>query len=137
MSKSVALVCAILLLLPGGCFLFFGVGLMEYDGIGPLCLIIAAAILAFAMGMLGVALRRRPGLAAERAMRELELRKYVVKRFVFGSRHDVRLPSGMTRDFPDESAFLDWAQAELKDNGDGSMPAAAGGPPQTPRDPGP
>jgi len=59
-------------------------------------------------------------LTAERARRELELRNYDVKRFVFGSRHDVRLPSGATRDFPDEAAFLEWARAELSDNAEGS-----------------
>jgi len=52
-------------------------------------------------------------VTAEHARRELQLRNYEVKRFVFASRHDVRLPSGETRDFPDEAAFVEWARAEL------------------------
>jgi hypothetical protein len=60
-----------------------------------------------------------PPLTAERARRELELRKYDIKRFVFGSKHEVRLPSGATRTFSNESAFLEWARAELRGNDEG------------------
>jgi hypothetical protein len=48
------------------------------------------------------------------------MRNYDVTRFVFGSRHNVRLPSGATRDFPNEAAFLEWARAELSGNAEDS-----------------
>ena len=123
-GQIAALVCAIILLFPGGCFLFFGVTII------PPLVLIAAIILGLAGWLFAFAFRR-PQLAAEggasrtpldqgslpvtaeAARSELELRSYSVKRFVFGSRHEVRLPSGVTRDFPNEAAFLEWARAEL------------------------
>jgi hypothetical protein len=129
-GQIAALVCAIILLFPGGCFLFFGVAVL------PPLLLIAFIILGLAAFLFSYAFRR-PALAAaggipqipvdptstltaERARRELELRHYDVKRFVFGNRHDVRLPSGETRSFPDEAAFLEWARAELSGNAEES-----------------
>jgi hypothetical protein len=130
-GQIAALICAIILLLPGGCFLFFGVAIF------PPLLLIAVLILGLAAWLFSFAFRR-PALAAERraaqptldsgslpltaegARRELELRRYDIKRFVFGSRHEVRLPSGVIRDFPDEAAFLEWARAELRGNAHGS-----------------
>jgi hypothetical protein len=129
-GQIAALICAIILLFPGGCFLVFGVTAL------PPLLLIAFIIMGLAAGLFSFAFRGRPlaaaggapqtpvdltsPLTAERARRELELRNYDVKRFVFGSRHEVRLPTGVTRDFPDEAAFLEWAQAELSDNAEGS-----------------
>jgi hypothetical protein len=129
-GQIAALICAIILLFPGGCFLFFGV-----IGLPPL-LLIAFIILGLAAWLFAFAFRR-PSLAAtggapppvdltspltaERARRELQLRHYDVRRFIFGSnRHDVRLPNGATRDFPDEAAFLEWARAELSGNAEES-----------------
>jgi hypothetical protein len=128
-GQILALICAIILLLPGGCFLFFGVATFT-----PL-LLIAVIILGLAAWMFSFAFRRpalateggvaRPPLdsgslplTAEHARRELELRRYDIKRFVFGSRHEVRTPSGVMRDFPDEAAFLEWAREELSRNAD-------------------
>jgi hypothetical protein len=146
-GQIAALLLAILLLLPGGCFVLFGVAFLNGEGLlsehphvqsDPVPLQIGLGILAVAALLFWVAFRRRPRLAAvggaprtpldqtipltaERARRELELRNYVVRRFIFGSnRHDVRLPSGETRDFPDEAAFLEWARAELSDNAEES-----------------
>jgi hypothetical protein len=129
-GQIAALICAIILLLPGGCFLFFGVAVL------PPLLLIALIILGLAAWLFSFAFRRPPlpaagapqtpldqtalPLAAERARRELELRHYDIKRFVFGSRHEVRLPDGSTRDFPDEAAFLEWARVELRGNAEGS-----------------
>jgi hypothetical protein len=130
-GQILALICAIILLLPGGCFLFFGVAIF------PPLLLIALIILGLAAWLFSFAFRRPPlaaeggaaqplldqsslPLTAEHARRELELRKYDVKRFVFGSRHEVRTPSGVMHDFPDEAAFLEWARAELSGNADGS-----------------
>jgi hypothetical protein len=121
-GQIAALICAIILLFPGGCFLFFGVAVL------PPLLLIAFIILGLAAWLFSFAFRRAPlaaggaprppvdptsPLTAERDRRELELRHYDVKRFIFGSRHDVRLPNGTRRDFPDEAAFLEWARAEL------------------------
>ena len=121
-GQIAALICAIILLFPGGCFLFFGLALE------PMLVLIALIILGAAAGLFWFAFRRRPltggaprtpldqaslPVTAEHARRELQLRNYEVKRFVFASRHDVRLPSGETRDFPDEAAFVEWARAEL------------------------
>ena|SRR5579864_643107 len=129
-GQIAALICAIILVFPGGCFLFFGVLVL------PPLLLIAFIILGLAAWLFSFAFRR-PALAAaggapqmpvdltspltaERARRELELRHYDVKRFVFGNRHDVRLPNGATREFPDEAAFLEWARAELSGDPEGS-----------------
>jgi|SRR5579862_6993109 len=129
-GQIAALICAIILLFPGGCFLFFGVAVL------PPLLLIAFIILGVAAWLFSFAFRRTAlaaaggappppvdlasPLTAERARRELELRHYVVKRFVIGNRHDVRLPSGATREFPDEAAFLEWARAELGGNAEES-----------------
>jgi hypothetical protein len=129
-GQIAALVAAIILLFPGGCFLFFGVVAL------PPLLLVGFIILGLAAWQFSIAFRRRPlaaaggapqppvdltsPLTAERARRELELRNYDVKRFIFGSRHDVRLPNGATRNFPDEAAFLEWARAELSGNADNS-----------------
>ncbi|MGC2412503.1 MAG: hypothetical protein WA459_07395 [Stellaceae bacterium] len=59
-GQIAALIFAILLLLPGGCFLFFGIGI---PGGWPLALI-AVAIFALAGFLFWVAFRRRPGLSA-------------------------------------------------------------------------
>jgi hypothetical protein len=127
-GQIAALICAIILLLPGGCFLFFGVAIL------PPLLLIAFVILGLAAWLSSFAFRRLPTageepqppldqgslpVTPERARRELELRRYAIKRFVFGSRHEVRTPSGVLRDFPDEAAFLEWARAELNGNADG------------------
>jgi hypothetical protein len=128
-GQIAALICAIILLFPGGCFLFFGAAIL------PPLLLVAVIILGLAAWLFSFAFRRSPGpggapqtsadqtallLTAEDARRELELRNYDIKRYVFGSRHDVRTPSGVTRDFPDEAAFLEWARAELSGNAEGS-----------------
>jgi len=131
-GQIAALICAIILLLPGGCFLFFGVAIL------PPLLLIAVIILGLAAWLFSFAFRApplaaeggaaqprldqgSPPLTAEQARRELELRRYDIKRFVFGSRHDVRTPSGVRLDFPDEAAFLEWARGELSGNADGSQ----------------
>jgi len=129
-GQIAALICAIILLFPGGCFLFFGVAAI------PPLLLIAFIILGLAAWLFWFAFRRPPlaaargaphrpvdltsPLTAERARRELKLRHYDVKRFIFGSRHDAGLPSGATRDFPNEAAFLEWAQAGLSGNAEES-----------------
>ncbi|HWB47953.1 MAG TPA: hypothetical protein VG651_02495 [Stellaceae bacterium] len=62
-GQVAALVFAILLLLPGGCFLFFGAGLSTDSsllGLGLVMLLIAAAILGLAGFLFRVAFRRRP-----------------------------------------------------------------------------
>jgi hypothetical protein len=61
-GQIAALVFAILLLLPGGCFLFVGVGLSsdsELIGVGLVMLLIAAAILGLAIFLFRVAFRKR------------------------------------------------------------------------------
>jgi hypothetical protein len=127
-GQIAALIGAIILLFPGGCFLFFGVTII------PPLLLIAFIILGLAAWLFSFAFRRSPlagapqtpldptalPLTAEDARRELELRNYDIKRYVFGSRHEVRTPSGVTRGFPDEAAFLEWARAELRGNTEGS-----------------
>jgi membrane protein implicated in regulation of membrane protease activity len=63
-GQIAALVFAILLLLPGGCFLFFGIGLASDSSLGGLSammLLVAAAILGGAGLLFWVAFRRRPG----------------------------------------------------------------------------
>ncbi len=57
--QIVALIFAILLLLPGGCFLFFGVGLGTENSVGFLLLLPAALILGLAGILFGVAFRKR------------------------------------------------------------------------------
>ena len=63
-SQIAALICAILLLLLGGCFLVFGIDVATHDhynwGAALLLLPIAAAILALAGRLFWLAFRRRP-----------------------------------------------------------------------------
>jgi len=58
-----SLILAILLLLPGGCFLFFGIGMTadsgDYSSIGPPLLIIGLIIMAVAALCFWAAFRRR------------------------------------------------------------------------------
>jgi hypothetical protein len=59
-GQIAALIFAIILLLPGGCFLVFGVGFAtDSDSIGMLMLLIAAAILGLAAFLFWIAFRRR------------------------------------------------------------------------------
>lgn len=59
-GQVAALIFAIILLLPGGCFLIFGIGFATDSGsLGLLMLLIAAAILGLAAFLFRVALRRR------------------------------------------------------------------------------
>jgi hypothetical protein len=61
-GQIAALIFAIILLLPGGCFLLFGIGFATDSGsIGLLMLLIAAAILGLAAFLFRVAFRRRQG----------------------------------------------------------------------------
>jgi len=61
--QIVSLIFGLLLLLPGGCFLFFGIGMTadggEMSGIGPPLLIIGLLIAAVAVLCLWIAFRRR------------------------------------------------------------------------------
>ena len=68
-GQIAALILAILLLLPGGCFLFFGIGLGIDDSAGFLLLIPAAIILGICGLLFRLAFRRKtppspPGAAA-------------------------------------------------------------------------
>ena len=59
-GQIAALIFAILLLLPGGCFLILGIGLSENDTDGPMALLVGILILSV-MGLLfWVAFRKRP-----------------------------------------------------------------------------
>jgi membrane protein implicated in regulation of membrane protease activity len=63
-AQIAALICAIVLLLPGGCFLFFGVSMAATSdaiarGVAPLLLIVAAVILSVTALLFWVAFRRR------------------------------------------------------------------------------
>ncbi len=61
-GQIAALICAILLLLPGGCFLFFGVSLLSHphqNYPGPF-LLVAAVILSLVGLLFWVAFRHRP-----------------------------------------------------------------------------
>jgi membrane protein implicated in regulation of membrane protease activity len=66
-GQIAALVFAIILLLPGGCFLFFGVTMMSANdaiatSVAPLLLIVAAVILSLMALLFWIAFRRRrPG----------------------------------------------------------------------------
>jgi membrane protein implicated in regulation of membrane protease activity len=61
-GQIAALVFAILLLLPGGCFLLFGIGFTADSGLaGALWLLIAALILGAAGLLFWVAFRQRRG----------------------------------------------------------------------------
>jgi hypothetical protein len=64
-GQIAALIFAIILLLPGGCFLVFGIGFATdtsgYASVALVMLPIAAAILALAGLLFWIALRRRPG----------------------------------------------------------------------------
>jgi hypothetical protein len=61
-GQIAALIFAILLLLPGGCFLFFGIALTPGTAVSApsLVLLIGIAILALAGLLFWVAFRRRP-----------------------------------------------------------------------------
>jgi membrane protein implicated in regulation of membrane protease activity len=62
-GQIAALIFAILLLLPGGCFLVFGIGFAtdrQYSDVALVMLPVAAAILALAGFLFWVAFRRRP-----------------------------------------------------------------------------
>jgi len=64
-GQVAALIFAILLLLPGGCFLIFGIGFATdeqaaFANAAPGLLLIAAAILALAGLLFWLAFRRRP-----------------------------------------------------------------------------
>jgi membrane protein implicated in regulation of membrane protease activity len=68
-GQIAALIIAILLLLPGGCFLFVGVAFLgEHDRIArdaaPLALIVALVLLGIAGLLFWVAFRRRRGSGA-------------------------------------------------------------------------
>jgi hypothetical protein len=64
-GQIAALIFALLLLLPGGCFLIFGIGFATGNSrnsdVAYVMLPVAAAILALAGFLFWVALRRRPG----------------------------------------------------------------------------
>jgi len=63
-GQVVSLILGALLLLPGGCFLFFGIGLssdaQEFSGLGVVLLLIAAAILLIVWLLFRFAFRRKP-----------------------------------------------------------------------------
>jgi membrane protein implicated in regulation of membrane protease activity len=61
-GQIAALIFAILLLLPGGCFLFFGIVLTPGTAVGApsLLLLIGVAIVALAGWLFWLAFRRRP-----------------------------------------------------------------------------
>jgi hypothetical protein len=60
-SQIAALIFAILLLLPGGCFLLFGLGFStDSSGFGIVLLLVAALILVPAGFLFRFAIRRRP-----------------------------------------------------------------------------
>jgi len=68
-GQIAALLCAILLLLPGGCFLLMGIGFASDDDrmfrdAAPLLLAVAIAIVALAGFLFWAAFRRRPGPGA-------------------------------------------------------------------------
>ena len=65
-GQVAALICAILLLLPGGCFLVVGTAFLTDDdriaqSAAPLALIVAAVLLGIVGLLFWVAFRRRPG----------------------------------------------------------------------------
>jgi len=71
-GQVAALLCAIVLLLPGGCFLVFGIGFAtdenrQFSDAAPLLLGVASAILGLAGLLFWVALRRRsaPGVPSD------------------------------------------------------------------------
>jgi hypothetical protein len=60
-GQIAALIFALLLLLPGGCFLVFGIGFStDSNGFGIFLLLIAAAILGPAFFLFRFAFRKRP-----------------------------------------------------------------------------
>ena len=62
-GQIAALIFAIILLLPGGCFLIFGIGFAtdaHYSDVAYVMLPVAAAILALAGLLFWLAFRRRP-----------------------------------------------------------------------------
>jgi membrane protein implicated in regulation of membrane protease activity len=69
-GQIASLIFGLILLLPGGCFLFFGGGMLfdggEYSSVGPPLLLIAFLILGVATLCLWIAFRRRnPGTVGE------------------------------------------------------------------------
>jgi hypothetical protein len=63
-GQIVALIFALLLLLPGGCFLIFGIGFAtdrQFSDVAFVMLPVGAAILALAGFLFWIAFRRRPG----------------------------------------------------------------------------
>ncbi len=62
-GQIASLIFGLILLLPGGCFLFFGGGMLfdggEYSSVGPPLLLIAFLILGVATLCLWIAFRRR------------------------------------------------------------------------------
>jgi membrane protein implicated in regulation of membrane protease activity len=62
-GQIAALVCAVILLLPGGCFLVFGIGMLTdktgYASVGPPLLLIGLAILSVAGLLCWLAFRKR------------------------------------------------------------------------------
>jgi hypothetical protein len=62
-GQVAALIFALLLLLPGGCFLFFGIGLIgesHMGDVGAMMLLFGIAILALMVFLFWVAFRKRP-----------------------------------------------------------------------------
>jgi membrane protein implicated in regulation of membrane protease activity len=62
-GQIAALILAIVLLLPGACYLIFGISaavMGHYRGVGPAPLIIGALILSLVAWLFWIALRRRP-----------------------------------------------------------------------------
>jgi membrane protein implicated in regulation of membrane protease activity len=66
-GQIAALIFAIILLLPGGCFLFFGITMVSAKdpiatSVAPFMLIVAAILLSLIVGLFWIAFRRRrPG----------------------------------------------------------------------------
>ena len=66
-GQIAALIFALLLLLPGGCFLLFGIGFAtdrQYSDVSLVMLPVAVAILSLAGFLLWLAFRRRPSPGA-------------------------------------------------------------------------
>jgi hypothetical protein len=53
-------------------------------------------------------------LSGDSIRSELGLRGYTIRRFVFGSKHEVRLPNRQRQLFASEQDFLVWARGELQ-----------------------
>jgi len=66
-GQIAALICALLLLLPGGCFLVFGIGFAidgQYSDVSLVMVPIAVAILSLAGLLFWLAFRRKPDQGA-------------------------------------------------------------------------